>query len=241
MREEQVGGLKVRFTGGRDGQGSGDGPMVVLMHGFGASGTDLVPLAGELEVAPGTRFAFPEAPILLPAELGGGVGRAWWMIDVMRLQMAMMLGQERDLTSEVPEGLAAARQLVEAMLAELVDRHQVDRTRLVLGGFSQGAMLACDVTLRSSEPLAGLVVMSGTYLAADEWTPLMDAREGLPVLQSHGRQDPLLPFSMAEKLRDALVGAGLGLTWVPFDGGHGIGVEVLDQLSGFLADNLGSE
>ena len=241
MREEQLGGLKVRLTGGRDGQGGGEGPMVVLMHGFGAPGTDLLPLAGEIEAPAGTRFAFPEAPNLLPFDLGGGVGRAWWMIDVMRLQMAMMLGQERDLSAEVPEGLPAARALVEAMLVELVERFAVDRGKLVLGGFSQGAMLACDVTLRDRQPLAGLVLLSGTYLAADEWTPLMDQRAGLPVLQSHGRQDPLLPFSLAERLRDALAGAGLEVTWVPFDGGHGIGLEVLDQLSGFLADNLGGQ
>lgn len=239
MQEEKLGGLTVRLTGGSDGQGGGDGPMVVLLHGFGAPGTDLLPLGDEIEVPSGTRFAFPEAPHLLPVELGGGAGRCWWMIDVMQLQMAMLLGQERDLSRETPEGLSAAREHVEAMLGELGERFGLDRERLVLGGFSQGAMLACDVALRSSEPLAGLVLMSGTYLAADVWTPLMERRAGLPVLQSHGRQDPLLPFSLAERLRDALAGAGLAVTWVPFDGGHGIAPVVLDQLAGFLGDHLG--
>lgn len=238
MREEQLGGLTVRITGGGDGDGSGDGPMVVLMHGFGASGTDLVALADEIAAPPGTRFVFPEAPTLLPVELGGGVGRAWWMIDVMRLQMAMMMGNERDLTGEVPEGLAPVREQIEALLGELGDRFSLDRSKLVLGGFSQGAMLACDVALRSSEPLAGLVLMSGTYLNAEQWTPLMDARAGLGVLQSHGRDDPLLPFAMAEKLRDALAAAGLEVTWVPFDGGHGIAPNVIEQLSAFLMEAL---
>jgi len=59
------------------------------------------------------------------------------------------------------------------------------------------------------------------------------------VLQSHGRDDPLLPFAMAEKLRNALAAAGLEVTWVPFDGGHGIAPNVIDQLSGFLAEALG--
>jgi phospholipase/carboxylesterase len=241
MREEQLGGLKVRIVGGDDGRGGGNGGVserascatVVLMHGFGAPGTDLVPLAGEIGVPEGTRFVFPEAPLLLPAELGGG-GRAWWMIDMMRLQLAMMTGNIRDMRKEVPEGLADANRLVNDMLDALETELGMDRSKLVLGGFSQGGMLATDVVLRSDKPVAGLVVMSGTYLAEDEWSPLMEKREDLPVLQSHGRQDPLLPFQLAEGLRDAFVGNGLQVTWVPFDGGHGIAPSVLYALSDFV-------
>jgi phospholipase/carboxylesterase len=236
MREQQLGDLKVRISGGSDGQGGGDGPVVVLMHGFGAPGTDLVSLAGEIPAPEGTRFVFPEAPLLLPAELGGGMGRAWWMIDVMRLQMAMLTGDVRNMRKEVPEGLADANQLVNGMLDALESELSMDRNKLILGGFSQGGMLATDVVLRSDKPVGGLAVMSGTYLAEDEWSALMPKREDLPVLQSHGRQDPLLPFQLAEDLRDALVGAGLQVTWVPFDGGHGIAPSVLYALSDFVTE-----
>ena len=227
-------GLTVRLTGGADGDGGGEGLTVVLLHGFGAPGTDLVPLANELDVPEGTRFVFPEAPLSLPAELGGG-GRAWWMIDVMRIQMAMMSRQTRDLTHEVPEGLAAAREMIVGMLAELVDSHGVRRDQLVLGGFSQGAMLAADVALRTDDELAALVLMSGTYIAEDEWQPRMKARQGLRVLQSHGTADPLLPFSIAKRLRDAFNDAGLPVQFVPFDGGHGIAPNVLTKLSELIA------
>ena len=57
MREETIAGLQVRFTGGTDRNGGGDGPLVVLMHGFGAPGTDLVPLARVLDVPREVRFA----------------------------------------------------------------------------------------------------------------------------------------------------------------------------------------
>src|SRR5690606_12243938 len=156
MREETLGGLKVRIVG------EGDGPTVVLMHGFGAPGTDLVGLAPAIAAPPGTRFVFPEAP-LAPRELAGG--RAWWMIDMMRLQLALMTGQTRDLTKDGPPGLAPAREKLIALLDALEGAIGMDRKRLVLGGFSQGAMLAVDVALRSETPLAALVVMSGTYLA----------------------------------------------------------------------------
>jgi phospholipase/carboxylesterase len=104
----------------------------------------------------------------------------------------------------------------------------------VLGGFSQGAMLSLDVALRTSRPLAGLVLMSSTLIAAGEWTPLFPTRRGLSVLESHGRDDPLLPFALAELLRDLLRHAGLEITWVPFRGGHAIPDVVLDALSAFL-------
>ncbi|MBW2687113.1 MAG: hypothetical protein JRE19_14540, partial [Deltaproteobacteria bacterium] len=62
MREERFAGITVRLTGGEDREGGGDGPLVVLMHGFGAPGTDLVGLWRVLGVPSSIRFAFPEAP-----------------------------------------------------------------------------------------------------------------------------------------------------------------------------------
>jgi phospholipase/carboxylesterase len=95
-------------------------------------------------------------------------------------------------------------------------------------------MLACDVALRTDKPLAGLILLSGTLLAADEWTPLLPRRKGLRVFQSHGSADPLLPSFMAEQLRDLLKQGGLSVDWVGFRGGHEIPGVVLDRLSGFL-------
>ncbi len=229
MRQLELGGLKVRVVGDGDA-----GPVVVLLHGFGAPGTDLVPLAGEIAVPPGTRFVFPEAPRALPAEYAGG--RCWWMIDVMRMQSAMLTGRLHDLTREVPAGLAEARDAVQAMLAALPDA--IGPGPLVIGGFSQGAMLACDVALRSDIALAGLVLMSGTFICEDEWRERMPSREGLHVFQSHGSSDPLLPYAIAERLRDSLVEHGLAVTWVPFSGGHGIAPNVVDRLGDYLCTVL---
>src|SRR5207237_10502414 len=108
-REIELGGLRCRVLGGGEG-----GPVAILLHGFGAPGTDLVSLARVLRAPPGTRFVFPEAPLAMPPEYAGG--RAWWMIDMIRLQVEMMRGELRDLTREVPEGLAPAAGLVVAVL-----------------------------------------------------------------------------------------------------------------------------
>ena len=82
MRMDTLGGLTVRLTGGTDGKGGGNGPLVVLLHGFGAPGDDLVPLSEYLDAPTGTRFLFPEAPISIP--MGFGDYRAWWMVDMAR-------------------------------------------------------------------------------------------------------------------------------------------------------------
>ncbi len=230
MKVEQLGGLKVRLTGGTDGRGSGDGPVVVLLHGWGAPGDDLVPLGQEIAAPSGTRFMFPEAPLSL--QMGFGDSHGWWMLDIEKRQREIAAGRARDLSKKVPEGLAEARAKVIALLDDLERR--LGAKPIVLGGFSQGAMLACDVALHHGKPLAGLVMLSGTLLAADEWTPLMPKRKGLRVFQSHGSMDPLLPFFMAESLRDLLLQAGLSVEWIGFRGGHEIPGIVLDKLGGFL-------
>src|SRR5208283_4589186 len=131
--DRTYGGLRVRLTGGIDRQGGGDGPLVVLMHGFGAPGDDLVPLARVLDVPREVRFAFPEAPLDLGPEAMNG--RAWWWIDMMKIQVAAMRGETIDRSQDVPEGLAEARASIIAMLAEL--ERALTPARLTIGGFSQ--------------------------------------------------------------------------------------------------------
>jgi phospholipase/carboxylesterase len=234
MDVSRVGPLRVRRVTLEPEKTTKSSLTVVLMHGFGAPGDDLVGLADALGAPPGTSLVFPEAPHriadLVPLPVFGDA-RAWWMIDMERMQLAIARGEMRDLTREKPEGLVEARGQVNAML----DALDVPPGRLVLGGFSQGAMLATDVALHSDRPLAGLVVLSGTLLSEDVWLPRMPSRAGLEVLQSHGTVDPILPYVLASRLRDELTAAGLGVRFSSFVGGHGIAPSVLEDLSDFLA------
>lgn len=216
MEKRQMGRLSARIVS-TAGQG---GPVVVLMHGFGAPGDDLVGLVEPLDAPPGTRFVFPEAPLSL--EMGGFGGRAWWMIDMERYQTAIMTGRARDLAQETPAGLPAARAAVIELLDEVEKYFGVNSEKVILGGFSQGAMLTVDVTLATKRPLAGLILFSGSILAEAEWAPKFAARKGLKVVQSHGIMDPILPFFGAEYLKDKLNEAGWLVQWVPFMGMHQI-------------------
>ena len=163
MKEIELAGLTVRLAGGTDCEGGGDGPLVVLLHGFGAPGDDLASLWRVVDAPRGTRWAFPAGPEAVPIEPGR---RAWWFIDIERRLLAAERGELESLSREVPLGMTEARARVTALLDEIDAR--LKPSKLVLGGFSQGAMLACDVALRSERALAGIALLSGTLLAADE-------------------------------------------------------------------------
>ena len=233
MKRMKLGSLDCVVAGGTDREGGGEGPVVVLLHGFGAGGDDLVGLWRALEVPAATRFVFPAAPLVL-AKNFMFEQRAWWMIDMAALEAAMASGSHRDMAKDVPEGLAAAREAVEGMLDAVQETLRSPPGRLVLGGFSQGAMLSLDVALRSDRKLAGLALMSGTLLCEDEWKALMPARAGLAVMQSHGTVDPILPFAAAEALRDLLSAAGLDVAFVPFRGAHEIPGPALAALGALI-------
>lgn len=202
----------------------------VLLHGFGASGEDLVPLAGVFDLP--VRFVCPAAPIELPGLYGDS--RAWWMLDMAQIDADMRRGISRDRRNEIPAELPRVRAQVTQFLAELCAKYAIAPDRLVLGGFSQGAMLSLDVALHRDVKPAGLALMSGTVIAEKEWAPRMASIAGVPIVVSHGQNDGILPFAMAEVLRDQLTAAGAAVDWVPFNGGHEIPQPVLVALGRLL-------
>ncbi len=235
MKQVTLGGLTVRLAGGTDGEGGGSGPLVVLMHGFAAPGDDLVPFAKALEVPAEVRFAFPEGAAPLPRQYGGEA-RAWWMIDVNRLELVALSGDTEVFTEVEPDGLDVARNQLVNCLDELEET--LAPSTVVLGGFSQGAMLACDTVLRTPRKFDGLVMLSGAMVAGPVWRPLMASRGDLAVFMSHGEEDPILPYAIADQLRSELNDAGLNVMWVPFRGGHQIPSNVVGGLSHFLQSVL---
>lgn len=233
--------------------------VVLLCHGYGAPGTDLVPLSEELirtspEIAAQVAFLFPEAPLTL----GGFPGfeqRAWWPIDVLALEAALQRGRGLDRRLDCPEELVGLRSRLQTILdteratAGSAASGPLPMSRVVVGGFSQGAMLSTDFALHAPDPPRALCAFSGTLLCEAAWREAAGRRLGGPgggagglrVLQSHGRQDPLLAFAAAEALRDLLVAGGAAVTFVPFVGQHEIPGPVLlafrDLLVALLAES----
>jgi phospholipase/carboxylesterase len=93
--------------------------------------------------------------------------RAWWLIDLEHIAAASQSPEgRRALAQEIPEGLDTARRQLRATVEGVATRTELPIGRIVLGGFSQGSMLATDLALRLEEAPAGLLIFSGTLQCA---------------------------------------------------------------------------
>jgi phospholipase/carboxylesterase len=202
----------------------------MLLHGYGSAAEHWLPYTQTIPFPPQGQFLFPQAPEMIARQDGLLDGRAWWDLNLAAHHRPEKLGV--DLTNEDPRGLEWAAKLVRRSLAR---EGNSKAHPFVLGGFSQGAMVACEVAFSSDEPLAALVILSGTPVDQAGWRSRMATRRGMPVFMAHGRADNVLPFDLAERLHGELVTAGLAVTFVPFDGGHEIPEEVVTALGEFLA------
>ena len=205
-------------------------PTIVLLHGYCSSERDWVPFAKSIGLPRGTRFLFPRGPETAKRTDGRPAGRAWWHLDLAVGIRDGELGV--DLSAEKPQGLEQAAKTVRAFLAG-----QGNRTArpFILGGFSQGAMVAAQVAFQSDEPLRALVLLSGTLVNEELWKTGFIRRKGLSVFIAHGRTDPTLSFEVAERMQREMQAAGIQVTWFPFDGGHETPTAVIVALNKFLA------
>ncbi|MCA9104080.1 MAG: hypothetical protein KDA83_01560 [Planctomycetales bacterium] len=211
--------------------------LAVLCHGFGAPGDDLVPLADELLAhfpwKHRVRFVFPAAPLSLD-EWGMPGARAWWPISIQSLLSAFERGETDVLKDFSPQELPAVRDALDLCCSAALEDAGLGRDRLVLGGFSQGAMISTELALHRAERLAGLILWSGTLIRRPYWTQQAELTPPLRVVQSHGRQDTVLPFVTGEWLRDLLVAGGHDVNFLPFNGPHTIPMPAFEAAAHLL-------
>jgi phospholipase/carboxylesterase len=138
------------------------------------------------------------------------------------------------MMEEDPPGLDAACGAVAELLDALEPVVGVPPERVLLGGFSRGAVVATEVALRGGRPLAGLLLFSPTFARAALWRSLMRSRPALPVFMAHGRRDTFHPLALAEALRDELAAAGHTVDWVDFEDGHAVAPVAVARASVFV-------
>ncbi len=201
--------------------GGNDDWNIVLLHGFGANAEDLYPLAEFLDPDERWNFYFPDAPN--EVDIGGGfMGLGWFPISVRELETGI------DFTQVRPPGLDESRDAVSDMIFHLNSK------RLFLGGFSQGAMIATEVTLHQPEDIEAMILYSGTLLDEKNWSKKSGGLKGKRYIQSHGMQDTVLPFIYAQKLHEMLKSAGAVGEFVGFSGGHEIPMQALVKTRAFI-------
>lgn len=219
LRQTEIGGLQTTAVI----DAAGADTMIIALHGYSMSAADLAPFASSLGV-PAT-YLFPEG--FLAAQ---PAGRAWFPMDIAARQAAG--GAARDLVDRVPEGLAEARGRLYDYLQAC--RRVFQPARVILGGFSQGGMLSCDLLLHREVNVAGLLLLSASRLNYAAWRSQQSRLQGLPTLVSHGENDSELAYSAGVGLREFLVEAGADVTWVSFPGGHEIPLVVWRAVRSFL-------
>jgi phospholipase/carboxylesterase len=195
--------------------------LVVLLHGYGANGDDLIGLAdGWQRQLPEAVFVAPNAPQSIPGMYGG---LQWFPLTL------------RD-PSEYWLGVKSAQPDLDRFLDGELARYRLSPDRLVLVGFSQGTMLALHIGLRRAASPAGIVGYSG-LLAGPEHLNEIKARP--PILLIHGEADDLIPVAALHAAREQLAKENLRVEWHVRPGlGHGIDAEGQWMAAHFIASAL---
>jgi len=173
----------------------GGEPTLVFLHGLGASEHDLYPLAAEL--IPGT-YHFLQAPMIM--DWGG---YSWYDVDF----------DERGVRSYNAEQAVESRNKVISYLEGLGNP-------VILGGFSQGAILSTGVALARPDLVKGLVLWSGRL--NQEFIPSPRPTLDLPVLQQHGTVDPVISISDGRELARFWSEVSSAHTYEEYGMGHGL-------------------
>jgi len=198
-----------------------DTPWLILFHGFGADAHDLEGLKDSFAFKESIHLRFPNGVFEVP--IGPGwTGRAWWPLRLNSLP--------EDWSNYTPEEI---KFLIPALL-KMVSDLKVPWNKIILGGFSQGAMLATELYLQAPESPMGLISMSGSLIRQTEWTQKLAHRKGQKVFLSHGQNDQVLPIKGSQKLLNLFQQKELNCQWVTFNGGHEIPLKVIDGINQYI-------
>lgn len=200
---------------------SGGAPkaLVVLLHGLGADGDDLIGLAPHWAASlPDVEFISPNAPF--PCDMAP-MGRQWFSLQDRSPPMVLA-------------GVRMAAQILDNFLDKQLERTGLTPDRLALVGFSQGTMMSLHVALRREQQIAGVVGFSGRLVGADSLAEEM--RSSPPVTLVHGDADEVLPVEALPAAVEGLEAVGIDVASTVRPGlGHGIDPVGLSIGQEFLA------
>ncbi len=202
-----------------------DGKWIILFHGYGADANDLADISSAVNLPNSCNWLFPNGPLSV-AIAPGFTGRAWWS-----LRMTELPGDWSELR---PPEMDGAVEKVFKMIASM----KFDWKDLIIGGFSQGAMLATEVFLKAPQSPLGLICMSGTLLSKNHWATLAEQRRGSTVFMSHGEVDPVLPHKGSVHLQKFFEEFGIKTQFASFRGGHEIPVQVIQKMKNYLSERV---
>jgi phospholipase/carboxylesterase len=195
--------------------GDPDG-AIVLLHGRGTSEQDLLPLLDVFDPRERLVGAFPRGPLQLPP-----IGYHWYVVE--------------ELGYPDPESFTATYQRLGAWLEGLAERTGVPLQRTVLGGFSQGAVMAWALALGPGRPRpAGILGMSGFIPTVADFELQLDGLAGFPVAITHGTLDPVISVELGRQARDRAQAAGADVAFRETDVPHIVDPRLIPGLADWL-------
>jgi phospholipase/carboxylesterase len=168
---------------------------IVLLHGRGTSEQDVAPLIDVFDPRERLVGAFPRGPLQLPP-----IGHHWYATN--------------DDGQADAETFLTTFERLQSWLEGLAARTGVPIERTVIGGFSQGAVMAWALGLGPGRPRpAGILAMSGALPAVPGFVLQLEGLDGLPVAITHGSQDPLVAVERGQDARDRAVAGGADVVY----------------------------
>lgn len=203
---------------------SGGAPrqLMVILHGYGADGQDLISLGYEWrEIWPDMLFVAPNAPDVCEQN---PAGYQWFPLRTDRIAGRI-------------EGVANARPVIVNFLIDLWAQTGISPANTVLAGFSQGAMMSLHVGTSLDQKLAAIVAFSGAFVPAEGFEAGKFAKP--PVALIHGDQDGVVDPQLSKQAADLLVANGFDASLHFSRGvGHGIAPDGLSFATSFLLASL---
>ncbi len=197
---------------------------VIWMHGLGADANDFVPIAQELNLPDGIplRFIFPNAP-LRPITINNGyVMRAWYDITSMT-----------KIEGHIDHhGINQSVNQINELIHREIERG-ISSNKIVLAGFSQGALIALIAGLRFKNTLAGILALSGylPYSTDDLTTQLTTANRNIPIFLGHGTEDTVVPYALGQYTNDVLKKQGFDCSFHHYRMAHAVCPQEIDDIA----------
>lgn len=198
---------------------------VIILHGLGADGSDFTSIIPELKLPEhlAVRFIFPHAPVR-PITINNGYHMRGWY------DITSLTAEGRDDHA----GIALSQQQIEQLIIQQQDSG-IDSSKILLMGFSQGAAMALTVGLRYSQPLAGIIALSGYLPAAKETLALASqANKHIPIFIGHGTADPIVMYQWGQMTYQTLKQAGYPVDWHSYPIQHHVSIDEINDIGAWM-------
>jgi len=200
---------------------------VIWMHGLGANGNDFVPLVPELNLPPSLalRFIFPNAPQRPVTVNNGYVMPAWY--DITSLGMNQHIDYD---------GMKKSEQQIQHIIQQ-EENLGIPAEKIVLAGFSQGAVMALFTGIHFSKRLAGIMALSGYLPFTRETLAAQQSKnQATSLFVGHGTGDNVVPYQAGLMAYDTLQSAGFKAQWHSYTMAHSVSGQEIRDISVWLQE-----